>query len=147
MLSREHIQILVQSVGVVAALHFAKGYMTGEYRNLMAVGLVVVVLTVADRLVTDYEGADTKKDDTKHTEDHSGVRPVAVVHADPTTHTTPTHHDDTKKEECEKMLWLLPMDTKGGLHNILLVVALVVLCLLGYGMGHWFKSCPNPSEI
>ena len=70
MLSREHIQILVQSVAVVLALHFAKGYLTGEYRNLMAVGLVVVVLMAADRLLSEYEGADTKKDDSKKDDDN-----------------------------------------------------------------------------
>ena len=70
MLSREHIQILVQAVAVVLALHFAKGHMTGEYRNLMAVGLVVVVLMAADRLLSEYEGADTKKDDSKKDDDN-----------------------------------------------------------------------------
>ena len=62
MLSREHVQLLVQAVAVVLALNYAKGYMTGEYRNLMAVALVVVVLMVADRLVADFEGADVEKE-------------------------------------------------------------------------------------
>ena len=31
----------------------------------MAVALVVVVLMIVDRLLSEYEGADTKKDDTK----------------------------------------------------------------------------------
>ena len=63
MLSREHIRVLVQAVGVVLALHYAKGYLTGEYRNLMAVALVIVVLMIVDRLLSEYEGADSKKDD------------------------------------------------------------------------------------
>jgi len=93
MLSREHIQLLVQAVAVVLSLQYAKGYMTGEYRNLMAVALVVVVLMVADRLVADFEGADVK-------------------------------------EECQKMLWIMPMETKteGLMYNIMIAVVLVVCC-------------------
>ena len=56
MLSKEHLKLLVQAVSIVAALHFAKGSMTGEYRNLMAVGLVVVVLVVVNHLLSEYEG-------------------------------------------------------------------------------------------
>ena len=56
MLSHEHVQLLLQGVSIVLALHFAKGSMTGEYRNLMAVGLVVVVLVVVNHLLSEYEG-------------------------------------------------------------------------------------------
>jgi len=56
MLSHEHLKLLLQGVAVVLALHFAKGSMTGEYRNLMAVGLVAVVLMVVNRLFAEYEG-------------------------------------------------------------------------------------------
>ena len=55
--NNEHLKLLVQAVSIVAALHFAKGSMTGEYRNLMAVGLVVVVLVVVNHLLSEYEGA------------------------------------------------------------------------------------------
>ena len=54
--NNEHIELLGQAVSIVAALHFAKGSMTGEYRNLMAVGLVVVVLVVVNHLLSEYEG-------------------------------------------------------------------------------------------
>jgi hypothetical protein len=57
MLSHEHIKLLVQAVSIVLALHFAKGSMTGEYRNLIAVGLVVVVLVVVNHLLSEHEGA------------------------------------------------------------------------------------------
>jgi len=57
----EHIELLIKSVSIVAALHFAKGYMTGEYRNLMAVALVVVVLVVVNEILNKYEGADVDK--------------------------------------------------------------------------------------
>ena len=56
MLSNEHLKLLLQAVAVVLALHFAKGHMTGEYRNLMAVGLVAVVLVVVNHLFAEYEG-------------------------------------------------------------------------------------------
>ena len=56
MLSNEHLKLLLQAIAVVLALHFAKGSMTGEYRNLMAVGLVAVVLMVVDRLIVEEEG-------------------------------------------------------------------------------------------
>jgi len=56
MLSNEHLKLLLQAIAVVLALHFAKGSMTGEYRNLMAVGLVAVVLVVVNRLFSEYEG-------------------------------------------------------------------------------------------
>ena len=59
MLSHEHLKLLLQGVAVVLALHFAKGSMTGEYRNLVAVGLVAVVLVVVNHLFSEYEGADT----------------------------------------------------------------------------------------
>ena len=61
MLSNEHLKLLLQAIAVVLALHFAKGSMTGEYRNLMAVGLVAVVLMVVNRLFVEYEGADINK--------------------------------------------------------------------------------------
>ena len=57
MFSNEHLKLLLQGVAVVLALHFAKGHMTGEYRNLMAVGLVVVVLVVVNHLLSEYEGS------------------------------------------------------------------------------------------
>ena len=63
MLSHEHLKLLLQAVAVVLALHFAKGSMTGEYRNLVAVGLVVVVLVVVNHLFAEYEGADTTNND------------------------------------------------------------------------------------
>ena len=78
MLSREHIRVLVQAVGVVAALHYGKGYMTGQYRNLMAVALVVVVLMIVDRLLSEYEGADTKKDDDSSS-GHLGWKWIAII--------------------------------------------------------------------
>ena len=56
MLSNEHLKLLLQAVAVVLALHYAKGYMTGQYRNLMAVGLVAVVLVVVNHLFAEYEG-------------------------------------------------------------------------------------------
>ena len=58
MLSHEHLKLLVQAVSIVTALHFAKGSMTGEYRNLMAVVLVAVVLMIVERLVGELEGFD-----------------------------------------------------------------------------------------
>jgi hypothetical protein len=63
MLSHEHLKLLLQGVAVVLALHFAKGSMTGQYRNLMAVGLVAVVLVVVNHLFAEYEGVS--KDGTK----------------------------------------------------------------------------------
>jgi hypothetical protein len=57
MLSHEHLKLLVQAVSIVLALHFAKGSMTGEYRNLIAVGLVVVVLVVVNHLLVEEEGS------------------------------------------------------------------------------------------
>ena len=57
MLSNEHLKLLLQAVAIVLALHFAKGSMTGQYRNLMAVGLVAVVLVVVNHLFAEYEGA------------------------------------------------------------------------------------------
>ena len=77
MLSREHIRVLLQAVAVVTTLHFAKGYMTGQYRNIMAVGLVVVVLMIVDRLLSEYEGADTKKDDSSS--GHLGWEWIAII--------------------------------------------------------------------
>jgi len=56
MLSREHTLLLLQGISVVLALHFAKGYMTGEYRNVMAVVIVAVVLMAVERLVGELEG-------------------------------------------------------------------------------------------
>ena len=60
MLSNEHLKLLLQGVAVVLALHFAIGSMTGEYRNLIAVGLVAVVLVVVNHLFAEYEGFGTK---------------------------------------------------------------------------------------
>jgi hypothetical protein len=60
MLNREHTLILLQGISVVLALHFAKGSMTGEYRNLMAVVLVAVVLMAVERLVGELEGFEMK---------------------------------------------------------------------------------------
>jgi len=60
MLSNEHLKLLLQGVSIVLALHYAKGSMTGEYRNLMAVGLVAVVLIVVNRLFAEYEGMTAK---------------------------------------------------------------------------------------
>ena len=77
MLSREHIRVLLQAVSVVAALHYGKGYMTGEYRNLMAVALVVVVLMVVNHLLAEYEGADTKKDDSSS--GHLGWEWIVII--------------------------------------------------------------------
>ena len=58
MLSREHTLLLLQGISVVLALHFAKGSMTGEYRNVMAVVIVAVVLMAVERLVGELEGFD-----------------------------------------------------------------------------------------
>jgi uncharacterized membrane protein YoaT (DUF817 family) len=60
--SNEDIKLLLQAVSVILALQYTKGYMTGEYRNLMAVVVVAAVLMIVDRLVSDYEGADTKEE-------------------------------------------------------------------------------------
>ena len=108
MLSREHIQLLVQAVAVVLALNYAKGYMTGEYRNLMAVALVVVVLMAADRLLSEYEGADTKKDDTKKDD----VTTTSTATTDSTTTdstTTDTKKDDDKKDKKGFPAWAIGM--------------------------------------
>ena len=98
MLSHEHIKLLLQAIAVVLALHFAKGSMTGEYRNLMAVGLVVVVLMVVNHLLSEYEGADTTE------------------------------------KECQKMLWIMPMETKteGLAYNVSLLSTLLTCCYLIY---------------
>ena len=98
MLSHEHIKLLLQAIAVVLALHFAKGSMTGEYRNLMAVGLVVVVLMVVNHLLSEYEGADTTE------------------------------------KECQKMLWIMPMETKteGLAYNVSLLSTLLTCCYMIY---------------
>ena len=59
MLSNEHLKLLLQAITVVLVLHFAKDYVTGEYRNLMAVGLVAVVLVVVNHLFAEYEVSKT----------------------------------------------------------------------------------------
>ena len=59
MLSNEHLKLLLQAITVVLVLHFAKDYVTGEYRNLMAVGLVAVTLMTVDHLLSEYEGSKT----------------------------------------------------------------------------------------
>jgi hypothetical protein len=68
--------------------------MTGEYRNLMAVGLVVVVLMIVNCLLIEYEGADTAE------------------------------------EKCQKMLWIMPMETKteGWVYNASLLGVLLACC-------------------
>ena len=58
MLSREHTLLLLQGISVVLALHFAKGSLTGQYRDVMAVVLVAVVLMAVERLVGELEGFD-----------------------------------------------------------------------------------------
>ena len=59
MLSNEHLKLLLQAITVVLVLHFAKDYVTGEYRNLMAVGIVAVALMAVDHLFAEYEGSKT----------------------------------------------------------------------------------------
>lgn len=61
MLSKEYVKLLVKAIAIVLSLHFAKDTMPGEYRNILAVVLVVHVLFAMNLLLSEDEGADTEE--------------------------------------------------------------------------------------